>query len=114
MFTEDTTAFYIAELVLALSHLHLNVGVVYRDLKPENCLLGADGHLLMTDFGLSKVAEDGARCKSVLGTPEYMAPEILQRKQYGFEVDWWSLGALTYDLLTGSPPFRKLSHFINI
>ena len=108
MFPEDTAAFYVAELVLALNHLHSNVGVVYRDLKPENCLLDHTGHLLLTDFGLSKVSEDGGRCKSLLGTPEYMAPEILQGKSYGFEVDWWSLGALTYDLITGSPPFRML------
>ncbi|EWC47279.1 hypothetical protein DRE_03398 [Drechslerella stenobrocha 248] len=105
IFPEDTAAFYSAEIVLALDHLHRNVGVVYRDLKPENCLLDASGHLLLTDFGLSKVAEDGARCKSLSGTPEYMAPEVLEGKTYGFEVDWWSLGALLFDLLTGSPPF---------
>ncbi|KAK6352429.1 serine/threonine protein kinase psk1 [Orbilia blumenaviensis] len=105
IFPEDTAAFYIAEIVLALDHLHRNVGVVYRDLKPENCLLDSQGHLLLTDFGLSKVAEDGARCKSLTGTPEYMAPEVLEGKTYGFEVDWWSLGALLFDLLTGSPPF---------
>ncbi|KAK6498834.1 serine/threonine protein kinase psk1 [Arthrobotrys musiformis] len=105
IFPEDTAAFYSAEIVLALDHLHRNVGVVYRDLKPENCLLDSYGHLLLTDFGLSKVAEDGARCKSLSGTPEYMAPEVLEGKTYGFEVDWWSLGALLFDLLTGSPPF---------
>ncbi|KAF3921294.1 Phototropin-1 [Orbilia brochopaga] len=105
IFPEDTASFYSAEIVLALDHLHRNVGVVYRDLKPENCLLDASGHLLLTDFGLSKVAEDGARCKSMSGTPEYMAPEVLEGKTYGFEVDWWSLGALIFDLLTGSPPF---------
>ncbi|RVD87935.1 uncharacterized protein DFL_002137 [Arthrobotrys flagrans] len=105
IFPEETAAFYAAEIVLALDHLHRNVGVVYRDLKPENCLLDSQGHLLLTDFGLSKVAEDGARCKSLSGTPEYMAPEVLEGKAYGFEVDWWSLGALLFDLLTGSPPF---------
>ncbi|KAK6531708.1 serine/threonine protein kinase psk1 [Orbilia ellipsospora] len=105
IFPEDTAAFYSAEIVLALDHLHRNVGVVYRDLKPENCLLDSQGHLLLTDFGLSKVAEEGARCKSLSGTPEYMAPEVLEGKPYSFEVDWWSLGALIFDLLTGSPPF---------
>ncbi|KAF3924429.1 Phototropin-1 [Arthrobotrys entomopaga] len=105
IFPEDTAAFYSAEIVLALNHLHRNVGVVYRDLKPENCLLDSQGHLLLTDFGLSKVAEEGARCKSLSGTPEYMAPEVLEGKPYSFEVDWWSLGALIFDLLTGSPPF---------
>lgn len=111
MFTEDATAFYMAEMVLALEHLHTNVGVVYRDLKPENCLLDAEGHLVLTDFGLSKIAvgEDD-RCNSTLGTIEYMAPEVIQSKPYGKACDWWSLGALGFDLLTGSPPFRANNH----
>ncbi|OAT10539.1 AGC/RSK protein kinase [Blastomyces gilchristii SLH14081] len=111
MFTEEVASFYMAELVLALEHLHQNVGVVYRDLKPENCLLDADGHLLLTDFGLSKVAVDGQdRCNSSLGTVEYMAPEVVQGKPYGKACDWWSLGALAFDLLTGSPPFKANNH----
>ncbi|EEH19916.2 AGC/RSK/RSKP70 protein kinase [Paracoccidioides brasiliensis Pb03] len=111
MFTEDVASFYMAELVLALEHLHHNVGVVYRDLKPENCLLDAEGHLLLTDFGLSKVAVDGDdRCNSSLGTVEYMAPEVVQGKSYGKACDWWSLGALGFDLLTGSPPFKANNH----
>ncbi|KAL4896900.1 hypothetical protein BDV59DRAFT_190815 [Aspergillus ambiguus] len=106
MFNEDVAAFYMAEMVLALEHLHQNVGVIYRDLKPENCLLDHEGHLLLTDFGLSKIAvDDDARCDSSLGTIEYMAPEVIQGKPYGKACDWWSLGALGYDLLTGSPPF---------
>ena len=106
MFTEQTAAFYMAEMVLALSHLHDNLGVVYRDLKPENCLLDAEGHLLLTDFGLSKVAVDQEECHSMLGTVEYMAPEIILGKKYGKAVDWWSFGALGFDLMTGNPPFR--------
>ncbi|KAK0660494.1 putative serine/threonine-protein kinase [Cercophora samala] len=106
MFSEETAAFYMAEMVLALSHLHQNLGVVYRDLKPENCLLDSQGHLLLTDFGLSKVAVDSDACNSILGTVEYMAPEVIQGKKYGKAVDWWSLGALGYDLMTGNPPFR--------
>ncbi|KAF2226466.1 kinase-like domain-containing protein [Elsinoe ampelina] len=106
MFPEDTAAFYMAELVLALEHLHTNVRVVYRDLKPENCLLDTEGHLLLTDFGLSKVAvDDDDHCNSVLGTIEYMAPEVIQGINYGMAVDWWSLGAIGFDMLTGSPPF---------
>ncbi|KAK9381439.1 kinase-like domain-containing protein [Kockiozyma suomiensis] len=105
MLSEPVVSFYAAELVLALSHLHTEVGVVYRDLKPENCLLDSQGHLVLTDFGLSKVSSDGGECKTFLGTPEYMAPEILLGKPYDFAVDWWSLGALCYDLLTGNPPF---------
>ncbi len=111
MFSEDTAAFYMAEMVLALDHLHNNIGVVYRDLKPENCLLDAEGHLLLTDFGLSKVAVDGGdACQSFLGTVEYMAPEVIQGQQYGAAVDWWSLGALGFDLLTGGPPFNGGNH----
>lgn len=107
MFPEDTVAFYMAEMVLALEHLHHNVGVVYRDLKPENILLDSEGHLLLTDFGLSKVAVDGHhRCRSMTGTLEYMAPEVLRQESYGTAVDWWSFGILGYDLLTGVSPFR--------
>ncbi|KAL2199356.1 kinase-like domain-containing protein [Corynascus similis CBS 632.67] len=111
MFSEETAAFYMAEMVLALTHLHADLGVVYRDLKPENCLLDAEGHLLLTDFGLSKVAVDDAdTCNSMLGTVEYMAPEVIQGKKYGRAVDWWSLGALGFDLMTGHPPFRGPNH----
>lgn len=111
MFEEDAAAFYMAEMVLALAHLHQNVGVLYRDLKPENCLLDAQGHLLLTDFGLSKISlSDDDRCNSLLGTIDYMAPEVIQGKPYGKACDWWSLGALGYDLLTGSPPFRGNNH----
>lgn len=107
MFSEEVASFYMAEMVLALEHLHQNLGVVYRDLKPENCLLDAEGHLLLADFGLSKVSVKGdERCNSALGTVEYMAPEIVQGKTYGKACDWWSLGALGFDLLTGSPPFK--------
>lgn len=106
MFPEETAAFYMAEMVLALEHLHHTVGVVYRDLKPENCLLDSEGHLLLTDFGLSKEAVDGEqRCRSMTGTIEYMAPEVIQMQSYGTAVDWWSFGILGFDLLTGSSPF---------
>lgn len=107
MFAEPVAAFYMAEMLLALSHLHNTLGVVYRDLKPENCLLDSEGHLLLTDFGLSKVAVDpDDHCNSMLGTVEYMAPEVIQGQKYGKAVDWWSYGALGYDLMTGNPPFR--------
>ncbi|KAG8525847.1 uncharacterized protein KY384_000607 [Bacidia gigantensis] len=106
MFPEGTAAFYMGEMVLALEHLHKNLGVVYRDLKPENCLLDAEGHLLLTDFGLSKVAADDGQCRSMTGTVEYMAPEVIQEQQYGTQVDWWSFGILAVDLLTGATPFH--------
>ncbi|RDL42335.1 putative protein kinase [Venustampulla echinocandica] len=111
MFTEEVASFYMAEMVLALEHLHHNMGVVYRDLKPENCLLDAEGHLLLTDFGLSKVpVDENDKCNSMLGTVEYMAPEVILGQKYGMAVDWWSLGALGFDLLTGSPPFQGQNH----
>ncbi len=118
-FTEEVAAFYIAEIILALDYLHNTMGVIYRDLKPENCLLNAEGHLLLTDFGLSKVAVQdastpgGSRCNSLgVGTIEYMAPEIIRGSDdsswgpgYGKACDWWSLGAMACDLMTGKPPF---------
>lgn len=73
MFSEDVARFYLAELLLALEHLH-GLGIVYRDLKPENCLLDGEGHVLLTDFGLSKVSLEGSRTNTVCGTAEYMAP----------------------------------------
>lgn len=107
MFPEETAAFYMAEMILALNHLHNTVGVVYRDLKPENCLLDAEGHLLLTDFGLSKVAVDGEyRCRSMTGTLEYMAPEVIQQQSYGPEVDWWSFAVLGFEMLVGNSPFQ--------
>lgn len=115
-FSEETSAFYMAELVLALDHLHRHLRVIYRDLKPENCLLDSEGHLLLTDFGLSKVGvedenSDGeSRCNSVLGTIDYMAPEVVLGREYTAAVDWWSLGALGFDLLTGAPPFSSSNH----
>ena len=111
MFSEDVASFYMAEMVLALEHLHRNLGVIYRDLKPENCLLDSEGHLLLTDFGLSKVAVDeNDRTDSMLGTIEYMAPEVVQGHKYGMVVDWWSFGALGFDLMTGNPPFQGQNH----
>lgn len=75
MFTEEDVKFYLAELALALSHLH-NIGIIYRDLKPENILLDQDGHIALTDFGLSKQPLDGSKTYSFCGTVEYMAPEV--------------------------------------
>lgn len=105
MFMENEAKFYVAEVVLALEHLHSNFNIVYRDLKPENCLLDAEGHLLLTDFGLSKVAVDDESCKSMLGTRDYMAPEVLKQKFYGKAADFWSLGCFAYHLMTGEPPW---------
>ncbi|CAH1970710.1 unnamed protein product [Acanthoscelides obtectus] len=105
IFLEDTACFYLSEIILALEHLH-GQGIIYRDLKPENILLDAQGHVKLTDFGLCKEhIKEGVLTHTFCGTIEYMAPEILTRHGHGKEVDWWSLGALMYDMLTGAPPF---------
>jgi len=104
-FSEGRCRFYTTELLLAIEHLHSS-NIIYRDLKPENILLDADGHVKLTDFGLSKEGiEDNFSAKSMCGTPEYLAPEILDKKGHGKAVDWYSLGALVYEMLTGLPPF---------
>ncbi|KAJ8043873.1 Ribosomal protein S6 kinase beta-1 [Holothuria leucospilota] len=105
IFMEDTAAFYLSEILLAIEHLHTE-GIIYRDLKPENIMLNAKGHVVLTDFGLCKESiEEGSMTHTFCGTIEYMAPEILLRSGHGKAVDWWSLGALMYDMLTGGPPF---------
>lgn len=111
VFKEDDVAFYAAQMALGLKHLH-ELGIVYRDLKPENCLLNSAGHLVLTDFGLSKSigSQHDDRCTSIIGTPEYMAPEVLKGEKYDYLVDWWSLGCVIYDMMTGKPPFTGNSH----
>ena len=105
-FPPKLALFYTAELALALGELHSH-GIVYRDMKPENILLDELGHVQLADFGLSKEGiksgEKGTR--SFCGTPEYLAPEVLERLGHGFAVDWWALGALLYEMITGLPPW---------
>ncbi|KAJ8680255.1 hypothetical protein QAD02_016042 [Eretmocerus hayati] len=108
IFLEDTACFYLSEIILALQHLH-HQGIIYRDLKPENILLDQNGHVKLTDFGLCKEHVQGNTVTHTFcGTIEYMAPEILTRRGHGKAVDWWSLGALMYDMLTGVPPFTDV------
>ena len=104
-FPEELVRLWMAQLVLAIEYLH-RLGIVYRDLKPENILLDPDGHLRMTDFGLSKIQDGDGPLHTFCGTPYYVAPEMLsKRRQYTKSVDWWSLGILCHELLVGQPPF---------
>uniref|UniRef100_A0A0D3HWW4 non-specific serine/threonine protein kinase n=1 Tax=Oryza barthii TaxID=65489 RepID=A0A0D3HWW4_9ORYZ len=134
---EDMARTYMAELVLALEYLH-SMNVIHRDLKPDNLLISRDGHIKLTDFGLSKVglinstddlsgpdvsnvlvgdhqpadAEQRAQKReqrqkqAAVGTPDYLAPEILLGMTHGPTADWWSVGVILFELLVGIPPFN--------
>jgi serum/glucocorticoid-regulated kinase 2 len=104
-FTEDQARFYVAQMVLAIEFLHAK-DFIYRDLKPENVLLDRQGYIRITDFGLSKGnIKTGKDARSVCGTPEYLAPEVILRQGHGKAVDWWTVGCIIYELLTGLPPY---------
>jgi len=104
-FTEDRTRFYGAEIISALGYLHEN-NIVYRDLKLENLLLDKDGHIKIADFGLCKEEMSfGASTKTFCGTPEYLAPEVLEDNDYGRAVDWWGVGVVMYEMMCGRLPF---------
>ena len=105
-FSNEKTRFYIIELVLAIDFLHKN-NMLYRDLKPENIMLDSNGHIKLTDFGLSKmVTKSKEKAFTICGTPQYLAPEILSDDGYDNSVDWWSLGCVMYEMLVGKAPFK--------
>jgi serine/threonine protein kinase len=102
--------FYISQVILGIEYLHLELKIIYRDLKPENVLLAEDGYIKLTDFGLSvevRVDATGREKKNytIAGTAEYLAPEIVMNKGHTKDVDWWTVGIFLYELLAGNPPF---------
>jgi len=107
-FNEERAKFYAAEVILGLEHLH-HMGMIYRNLKPEKILMDEEGHICLRDFGMSKKLELGQRTRSVVGTPEYLSPEVVKEEEYGHSVDWWALGILVYEMLIGIPPFYNRS-----
>jgi serine/threonine protein kinase len=104
-FTEEIARIYICEVLLALEYLH-SKNVMYRDLKPDNIMVDQYGHIKLVDFGLSKLnVDESYSSKSFLGTHAYLAPEILQNRNYGKSVDWYNLGVLLYEFMVGVPPY---------
>jgi len=107
-FSEDRARFYSAEIILALDYLHAK-DIIYRDLKPENILLDDEGHICLTDFGLAKYVGNGTKANTFVGTPEYLAPEIITGIGHSKPADWWSLGILLYN-----KSLKKIYIFINL
>ena len=103
-FPEDKVKFYSASIGLALDYLH-SKGIIYRDIKPENILIGEDGYLKLIDFGMAKIVKNGEKATSFCGTPEYLAPEIITGEGHNSSADWWSFGILIFEMLCGIPPF---------
>jgi novel protein kinase C epsilon type len=105
IFSEKTTKFYAAEISVAVEFLHQR-GILHRDLKLENVLVGSDGHCKIADFGLAKLGLfRHCKTQSQVGTPIYVAPEIMKNELYGQGADWWSVGIMIFEMITGYPPF---------
>eukprot|EP00301_Raphidiophrys_heterophryoidea_P026679 c9267_g1_i1.p1 GENE.c9267_g1_i1~~c9267_g1_i1.p1 ORF type:complete len:447 (-),score=86.73 c9267_g1_i1:430-1770(-) len=109
-FNNDVSVFYAAQIVSAFAHLH-KYDISYRDLKPENLLIHRDGYLKITDFGFAKEVRDDQRTYTICGTPEYLAPEIIQSRGHSKACDWWALGILIFEMLCGFPPFESDSAY---
>ncbi|KAL1115701.1 hypothetical protein AAG570_005991, partial [Ranatra chinensis] len=103
-FDDGTTRFYTACVVEAFDYLHSR-NIIYRDLKPENLLLDNTGYVKLVDFGFAKKLQHGRKTWTFCGTPEYVAPEVILNRGHDISADYWSLGVLMFELLTGTPPF---------
>lgn len=103
-FDDSTTRFYTACVVEAFAYLHSR-NIIYRDLKPENLLLDVTGYVKLVDFGFAKKLQHGRKTWTFCGTPEYVAPEVILNRGHDISADYWSLGVLMFELLTGTPPF---------
>eukprot|EP00943_MAST-04B_sp_MAST-4B-sp1_P009484 g9484.t1 len=106
-FSNDMAKFYSTEILLAIQHLH-SLNIMYRDLKPENILIDIDGHVVLCDLGFSAEMDDDGRCHTKVGTPHYLAPEILDMHSnsgYTKAIDIWSWALVTYEMLRGRPAF---------
>ncbi|ORX50550.1 kinase-like protein [Hesseltinella vesiculosa] len=108
-FSKERTRFYAAEMIEGIGELH-RLGILYRDLKPENILLTREGHVVLTDFGLSKWLKDTPFTETFCGTAEYLAPEVLTGEPYSFGIDHWSYGTILYEMLAGITPFWADNH----
>ena len=99
--TEQTCIFYVAQIILAVEYLHKNK-IIYRDMKPENILIGQDGYIRLADFNLSK---ENDFSMSFCGSPAYLSPEMLQKKGVGPEADIYGIGCVLYEMMVGEPPY---------
>lgn len=104
-FDEKTARFFAGNVILAIEYLHTK-GIVYRDLKPENLVLDANGYLKLTDYGFAKHVGP-QRTFTICGTPDYQAPEVIMRRGATRAVDFWAIGVLIFEMLVGEPPFMS-------
>lgn len=104
-FPEETVKFYAVQVIIAIGYLHEQLKFAHRDIKLENTLLDEVGYIKIIDYGLAKKIDPNTLAASVVGTPEYMAPEIIRKEGHSYEVDWWSIGILLYEMQIGVTPF---------
>ena len=104
MVPQSVIKYILASISVALDHLHRKK-IIYRNLNPTNVMIRNSGYLVLTDFSCAKDLGENGRTNSVVGVPYYMAPEVIQQKEYTYSADIWSIGVLLYELMSGSLPF---------